>query len=296
MIWRAPSFSRRTWLTLAGWTLTLMSLGRPRWGSESVPVSPAAGTLWIIVDVSRSMLALDAPGNRLEHAKRLALGLLDAPLPGRVGLVAYAGRPTVVCPPTVDAETLRRFVGELAIASAPAGGSDWTAALELLAGLPRTDARQVDLVLLLTDGGGTDKDLSASIAAARSAGLVVAPVGIGRPDADAVIPLPEGGPLIERGEPVLTRLVEAPLRRLAAETDGVYVPARDRPADLADLARRVLLPLQNRVRVERFGSRPAERFQWLLLPGLILLLWASARPARSGWFDAGVGGSQFTAS
>ena len=76
----------------------IVALMRPQWGITTVKSSRAGAEIMICLDVSRSMLAEDVVPNRLERAKaeiRDLLTLLDG---DQVGLIAFAGRATVLSP------------------------------------------------------------------------------------------------------------------------------------------------------------------------------------------------------
>lgn len=71
----------------------------------------------LVVDLSPSM----APS--LEHAKAKLLALLRTLPEGETALLVYAGEPYLVVPPTLDAQTIARFIPELAIDAMPAPGN-----------------------------------------------------------------------------------------------------------------------------------------------------------------------------
>ena len=69
--------------------------------------------IMICLDVSKSMLAEDVTPNRLERAKielDSLLGLMDEGQ--QVGLIAFAGKATVLCPMTTDFGFLRLILNE----------------------------------------------------------------------------------------------------------------------------------------------------------------------------------------
>ena len=55
-----------------------------------------------VLDVSRSMLAADAPPNRLERAKVEISEFMSRIPDSRVGLVVFAGKPLLQVPLTID--------------------------------------------------------------------------------------------------------------------------------------------------------------------------------------------------
>jgi Ca-activated chloride channel family protein len=262
--------------------LALAMLG-PCWGTEEVPVPPARGRdLMIVLDVSRSMLAEDALPNRLEYARRQVqrLGqLLEKHGGYRVGLIAFADRPALLCPLTND---FRHFQEELRNANllsvrlradgVPAGsGTELGQALErALAMLPtEPDGRSNSDVLVVTDGGDEgipDRDRTVAIHA----------LGVGDPTTGSPIPLKgQAGQrqvLVHDGQAVQTRLAEAELKRLAEQTGGLYLNAGQHD----DSAKRLLsaLDAKDQRLLDQAGQAtiPIHRFAWFLLPAIALLL------------------------
>ena len=93
-------------LGLAGVCL-VAALMRPQWGLRFEEAPRAGAEIMICLDVSRSMLAEDAVPNRLERAKAEVVDLLPMLDGDHVGLTAFAGYASVVCPMTPDFGFLR---------------------------------------------------------------------------------------------------------------------------------------------------------------------------------------------
>jgi Ca-activated chloride channel family protein len=217
-----------TGLALAAFLL-LVAASRPRWGPPPAfePLAPGAD-LWIVVDVSRSMLTRDVGASRLERAKEIARAWIDRDPADRVAVVAFAGGASLVSPPTGDRTFVRDAIDDLGIDSAPPGGSRLDAALLRI---PLSSLPGGSRVLVLSDGGHQDDGWVGVGEAVAAAGLRLTAVGIGDPDEAHPIPL-DGG-FLRRGENLVrTRLNEKSLRRLAAESRGVYIPARTGMVDL----------------------------------------------------------------
>jgi Ca-activated chloride channel family protein len=237
------------------------------------------------------MLAQDVTPDRLERAKKGLHELaneLEKQGGCRVGLIAFAERPALLCPLTTD---FRHFQEELKNASlqsvrlrevafAPVDGTQLGLALErVLALVPSAEdsvRRAVD-VLLVSDGGGeSPEDLLAVTARLSQRGIAVYTLGIGDPMRRSTIPvrLPDGRPDLVRfqGQAVHTRLLETPLQQIAQHTGGRYLAARTGPLPLYDLLTEINsqsayeLPATGQVQVA------LHRFQWFLTPAVLLLV------------------------
>jgi len=113
----------KTLLREAALVAGLVALAGPRFGTQYEEVVPRGSDLYVLIDVSRSMLAADVPPTRLGRAKADVAALLTRLEGERVGLIAFAGQAVVKCPLTVDYDAFRRSLDELDPASAPRGGT-----------------------------------------------------------------------------------------------------------------------------------------------------------------------------
>ncbi len=207
-----------------------LGIGKPDASSKT----PSRLRLMVVLDCSRSMLARDVPPDRLGAAKRLVLDVLSR-LPGLdVGLVGFAGRAWLACPPTPDRAGLALFLDGLTPETAPLGGTDPATGLEA-AGLALAGVRPA-AVLLVTDGQAT----VASAGPARTPlppGVPVIAVAVGS-DRAATVPGPGGEVLRDAaGSPVAAGVDYPALAALAAATGGAaYRLAPDAPWPAAAIA------------------------------------------------------------
>ena len=274
--------SLRWWLAALAWSLVAVAVARPRWGVGADTRSPGVGVLWLCVDVSRSMLVRDVPRDRLDRAKRMMYSTIGAFGEREVGLIAFAGSAQAVAPPSRDREFLREAIEGLSIDSVESGGTNLASAVSLVVATRKHAQRGSDVVLVFSDGGHG----AALIEAVDLTGLVFATIGIGDPEVASRIPASgQGGALRERGEWVTSRLDEAPLRELASRSGGIYVPARTEAVDLSDIVTTRLTPRVRDIDQRRFGSAPAERYRWFLLPAFLLALSSSTGWPRTAGSD-----------
>jgi Ca-activated chloride channel family protein len=244
--------SRRGWRRLRGLCLLLGFLGLgigmagPQWGRDWDQSAAPGRDLVVVLDCSRSMLA-ETP-SRLERARDALVDLADViERRGghRLALVLFAGKAQLACPLTHDYD---HFLSKLDNLEAVAQGRDLEPrpgdksgtrlglALSLAAACDETRLAEMRDILLLSDGDDPLRDAEwrngARVAVAL--GIRVHTVGIGDPNTASVIRL-DSGPLKHDGQPVFTRLEEAPLREIAELTGGTYTSARTRTLPLGSL-------------------------------------------------------------
>lgn len=266
---------------LAGAGLLLAGLG-PAVGVSQQAVRTTGQDVWLLVDVSRSMDAADVAPTRLLRAQA-ELQRLAAQFPAdRLGLVVFGAEAFVQCPLTYDQAALQTFISTLSTRLAAPGPTSLREPLELLlrrlgpgpaadagaaaAGLaPRATA-----VVLVSDGEDFGENLEPAVQALARAGARVYAVGVGTA-AGAILPGPNGRALRDaRGQPVRSRLREAPLLQLAAQTGGRYLALSDEQngfPTLLTLLRNAPAPTQQ-VRTVPVANN---RYQYPLAAALLLL-------------------------
>lgn len=259
------------------------ALSDPRWGGVEVE-SVRGGTVVLVLDASSSMLAGDLPPSRLERerdaARTLARELPDSP----IGIVAFAGRAYAVAPPTLDPGAIDLYLDALHPDMVTQSGSSLGSAVRQgLAMLLASEQAGEGAIVLVSDGD-TEEDaemLRDAADLARRAAVRVHVLGAGTaagapvPSMDFETGTTAGVMRTATGEPVVSRLKEAPLRELAERTGGAYLELSDPEA-----ARRLASVISGRAtaarRLEDPGALPAPRYQWLAFLALALLVWESA--------------------
>ena len=265
----------------------LVALAGPRFGTQYEEVVPRGSDLYVLIDVSRSMLAEDVPPSRLGRAKADVAALVNRLEGERVGLIAFAGQAVVKCPLTVDYDAFRRSLDELDPGSAPRGGTAIGDAIRKALEVFHARAERDQAILLITDGDDQQSYPLEAAAVAAERHVTIFTVGLG--DADHGARIPQGAAVqVVRRVPGAAGLEQA--GRLAAQGN--------RPQDVRRLCpRRERAPTiwENCTRnISRAGAaatsraskriRRAEQFQIFLALALLALLadvFTRPYPARS---------------
>ena len=285
LAWKLP-------LRLVAGALLLLAWLGPALGVRQQAIRTSGQDVWLLVDVSRSMDAADVAPTRLLRAQAALTELVAAFPADRLGLIVFGAEAYVQCPLTYDQPALQTFINTLSTRLVPPGPTTLRAPLELLlarlgAATPGTPPRTVAAVVV-SDGEDFGENLEPVLQALGRTGARVYAVGVGTAQGG---PVPAPGNkttlLDAKGHPVLSRLREAPLLQVAAQTSGQYVPLNNRdnglPALLTDL--RTLPPAAGGAAI-RTVAVADNRYRYPLGVALALLLLDSLLTVRVLRLDA----------
>jgi hypothetical protein len=273
----------RSVLWLLGVTLCVLALARPQYGASTVKQTRRGLDLVVAIDTSKSMLAKDLTPDRLTRSKLELSSLLDQLRGDRVAFVAFAGQAFVQCPLTSDYAAAKTFLRALDTKTIPRGGTAIGEALKsadaLLDEARTRGGAKSQVVVVITDGEDHEGAAIEAAKALREKGVTVFTIGVG---STAGEPLPLYGDRGEflgyikdaSGQTVLSRLNEQILKDIAQAGGGRYVASSGGStgveALIGDLA-----GFEREEKEAQFKVVYADRFQWVLVPGAVLLLAAA---------------------
>jgi Ca-activated chloride channel family protein len=155
----------------------IIGLARPRLGKTFTRIQASGIDIMLVLDVSRSMLAEDftiggQQANRLDAVKQVTEKFIEGRPNDRIGIIAFAGRPYVVSPLTLDHDWLLRNLDRVRIGLVEDGTAIGSA---LASGGNRLKDKESKsrMLVLLTDG-----DNNAGKIPPKTAAEAVAAIGI----------------------------------------------------------------------------------------------------------------------
>lgn len=218
----------------------LLALARPQFGTRVETVKREGQDVFVALDVSLSMMAQDIRPNRLDKAKRELSELIDRLEGDRIGLIAFAGEAFVQCPLTLDYGAAKLFLSAMGPDLIPTPGTALADAIEAaIKSFVGTEAKSKTLIII-TDGEDHDGQVADVAQQAADAGIVIHTIGVGTPRG---VPIPmvsetgrsEGFKKDRRGEVVLTKLNEDPLREASEISGGLYFRVSDHGGELDEI-------------------------------------------------------------
>ena len=265
-------------LRMAAGALLLAAALGPSLGVSQSAVRTAGKDVWLLVDVSRSMDAPDVAPSRLLRSQAELRELVARFPADRLGVVAFGAEAVVQCPLTYDQEAVFTFLGTLRTGLLPPGPTALRAPLELvLARLSAAPARlaaatppRATALVVVSDGEDFGENLEPTLRALARTGARVYPVGVGTA-VGSKIPTAAGGFVVDgRGQAAQTRLREAPLLQLAAQTGGQYFALNNQANGFGSLLR-ALQTMQGPAEQVRTVAVADNRYRYPLAAALLLL-------------------------
>lgn len=181
-----------TFLTIA---LLLLAAARPQQGKSNVRIQASGVDIMLAFDVSGSMRAEDMSGggkrtSRMEAVKSIAQQFITKRLNDRIGIIAFAGRPYLISPPTLDHSWLITNISRIQVGmieDSTAIGSAIAAAARRL----KDRSSKSKILILLTDGANNAGHISPLTAAeaARLLGIKIYTIGAGSSSGPAPYPV-----------------------------------------------------------------------------------------------------------
>lgn len=258
-----------------GLVFLIIAAARPRFGYRLEEMEQRGADVFVLLDVSRSMLANDVTPSRLERAKSDIRDLLTKLRGDRVGLIAFAGRPAIKVPLTTDQGYINSALDEIDTNSVGSGGSLIGDAIRKgLEAMPERSNRDQVLVLI-TDGDDQESEPLEAAKSAAARGVKIITIGLGDTNEGSRIPVDdEGNPtyLMHEGKLVWSKMDEGLLKQIALTTGGAYVPAKTSAYDLGKIYDDYLAGLTRGVSDRSEQKKLIEQYQIFLVAGLALLL------------------------
>lgn len=247
----------------------IAALARPQQENVTVEQKTEGIDIVISMDISSSMRAEDLKPNRLEAAREVALDFVDGRLSDRIGMVVFARQSYTACPPTLDYTLLKNVINELKMGQIQDGTAIGMGLATAVNRLKDSDAKS-RVIILLTDGMNNAGEIDPVTAAelAQTYQIKLYTIGVG---SRGTAPYPVDDPLFgRRYQNVSVDLDEEMLTEIATKTGGQYFRAVD-TEELAKIYDQIDEMEKTEVE-EIIYTDIQERYPWVLIPGLVLLL------------------------
>lgn len=262
-------------LVLVAHSLLVIAAANPQVGTKMTEVKQTGIDVFILLDVSYSMVAEDIKPNRLEKAKFQIANLVQKLRGDRIGLIIFAGEAYIQFPLTTDYSAANLFLSAVNENSVPQQGTAIASSIDMA--IRSFDTLSTEkVIVIISDGEDHEGDLNSAIGNAAAKGIKIYTIGLGSPDGTPIPVYDSRGRMMgfkkdSNGNTVLTKLDEETLKKIASDGKGKYF----RGTNFDDHLDRIYKELSELEQTE-YGVKKVtdyeDRFYYFLFPAIILLV------------------------
>lgn len=249
-IWRVISTTKRlglpatrvvikTILRTIYFALIITALLGPSFGDTSREVKTVGKDIFICIDLSQSMNAIDVQPSRLEKVKFELKNIVEAFNSDRIGLIMFSSEAYMQCPLTYDNNALNLFIQTLNTEMVPNFGTDFGPPLEmatekLIADDTVITRSKSKITILISDGEDFGDNTDEIAEELESEGITLFTLGVGTKKGSK-IPTRNGFKTDQSGNEVVSQLNSSSLENLAENSGGEYFEINESRNDVARL-------------------------------------------------------------
>lgn len=252
----------------------VLALVNPKLGSK-VETVPAKGVeIVFAIDVSKSMLCVDVPPNRLEKSKQIITQIINSIGSDRIGIVAYAGSAYPVLPMTTDYELAKMFTQSMNTDIISSQGTAIEGAIQTSVDF-FDNPTSGKAIILLSDGEDHENTSFDVSKLTKEKNVKIITVGIGTLNGGTIEFVDELGfqqvKKDKNGQVVTTKLNEEVLQKIASETNGTYCNDTQISKVVATIKSALVSVKQQEFKAQQLAQKQSQ-FQWFLGIAFVLLL------------------------
>lgn len=266
----------RVLLTVSALICMVISFAHPQWGYYWKENRRKGIDIVIGVDASKSMLCRDVRPDRLEFVKAEIAAFAKEARGDRLGLIAFSGSAFLQCPLTVDYKGYLLALNGVGPISISRGGTAISSAIREAVRCYRGAESPHRIFVLVSDGEHHEGDIDKAIALAKQEKIRIFCIGVGTLEGAVVYDTDDSGKSVpmkdDAGKPVISRLNEEVLRKIARATGGQYRRATEADFGLTALYAEHLSRLEKR---ESEGDKVKvyeDKFQYTLAIACLFLI------------------------
>lgn len=239
----------------------ILAIARPQMGVEKIRIKRKGVDIFVLLDTSISMGAQDIKPDRLTRAKMWIGTLIDNLTTDRIGIIAFAGKPFLQCPLTMDYSACRMLLDILNVGTIPVQGTNIAGALDLAVKSFPEKRGFFKVIILVTDGEDHEGNVTEAAEAAAKEGIKIISVGIGSETGEP-IPIKGKNGLISgykkdrEGKLVMSKLDRTTLKSIAQKTGGTFFNVTP-----GNFEMNRLIGILNKMEKEEFGEEWLERYE-----------------------------------
>jgi len=213
------------YISFAVLLLIFAALLRPARGTVRSEEVKNARDIFLVIDTSKSMDAIDIKPSRISVAKKESESFVKKRLHDRIGVVVFGGVAAIRCPLTFDHGSVVNVIGEIHSGMTGENGTAIGDGLSVAIKHLATSAAKTKIIVIMTDGANNRGVIEPEMAAelAKNLNIKIYSVGAGK-KGQALVPVND--PVFgQRFVRIKDELNEVLLKKIAVSTGGKYFRA-----------------------------------------------------------------------
>ena len=272
-------------LIILGIIFILLASAGPQIGMKLTELTRKGVDIFILMDTSNSMNAVDVKPSRMEKAKYELGRLLNSLQGDRVGLIAFAGTSHLHCPLTEDYSAARLFLNMMDTRLITTQGTDLAAAIQLALNHVEEDDEKFKVFILVSDGEDHQGEAINLAEQAKNLGIIIHTLGVGTPGGGPIPIYDSKGNRQEfkknnKDHVITSTLNEFTLNEIARITGGIYLRVENQVNAIVPLLKEID-QMEKRELKSHVFSQYEDRYQIFLIIGLLLFLIEFVIPTRT---------------
>lgn len=255
--------------------LIVASLLGPSFGEASKEIKTVGKDIFVCIDLSQSMNAMDVQPSRLTKVKFELSNIIEAFNSDRIGLIMFSSEAYLQCPLTYDNNALNLFIQTLNTEMVPNYGTDFGPPLEMAMEKLTSDdtvltRSKSKIVILISDGedfGDNTSDIASDL---EEEGISLFTLGVGTQNGSK-IPTRTGFKTDSNGNEVTSRLNSNSLEKLADDTSGEYFEINESRNDTERLIN-AINNVEGEMREAKKVDSTQNRYFYFLGAALLLMI------------------------
>lgn len=211
-------------------SLLIIALANPQWGTENEKVKANGADVFILLDISTSMLAQDVAPSRLERSKKFASELIVRLKGNRIALIYFAGNAFLQMPLSLDQSAAEMLIRSANPNQVGTQGTNLNDALELAEKAAQSDHNAQRVAIIISDLESHGDDVIDQITTMNQNSWIIDAAGVGTSEG-SYIPVDEDGQQgykrDQDGELITSKLNNEMLQKIADAGGGISVQVND---------------------------------------------------------------------
>lgn len=250
----------------------------------TVKVKHKSLDIYVLLDVSKSMLVEDIVPNRLEREKQIVRNILEKLDGDRIGFIPFSSSAYIQMPLTDDYNMAKMFLDVVDTDMIGGGGSDIGKAIKLAYDSFKRTSSGDKVILIISDGEEHDKASEKVLEKIIDDKLKVYAIGVGTTNGGLIPTYNSSGQIDSykkdrNGNPVMSKLDDTTLKALTKVRNGTYYRSTVDSSEIKEF-------LNDISKLEKDGKKSLEinqykqLFPYFLGVGILIFLLGYFLPIR----------------